>query len=228
MTSEEREKLGRCASDLVLDPSDPSNGKNDGQGKYFYTFVRAPAGESLPGFSAGSEPSREAGQKTFLKLSLHEGDAVVVSEEAGKFAISLGFIQQVRPFSITVRLDRPLCPEKSSNGFGDAKAPLSASRRATARIHRRIEYEADLPGTERYRLDKDESMANAGTARSHVLRLFTRNGNERQRKLLVDLDVPRFRCLSSIEEDGIAKLVCKYGLNGGQKRAVERVLTGKL
>ena len=93
MLSTEREKLGRCFSNVILEPG---SGHEDKTGqkinRYNYTFVKQ---QPAPGFS-------------FTESQLIIGEPVVVSDEQGHFALANGYVTNVKKRRITVAVDRRL------------------------------------------------------------------------------------------------------------------------
>ena len=81
----------------------------------------------------------------------------------------------------------------------------------------------EIPLSElKFRLDKDELTSGMATVRSNILRLFHVGASEDHRRLIVDLEPPRFG------RPSIAEKVTeqKQALNEDQRRALDRVLNG--
>ena len=75
-------------------------------------------------------------------------------------------------------------------------------------------------GSMTFRVDRDELTSGMSTVRSNVLSLFIANGEPSHRRLVVDLEAPRF------VRAPLAASVDVSSLNQDQKRAIERVING--
>src|SRR5207247_128020 len=93
MVSSEREKLGRCFADVVIEEGSVEEEHDTARiNRFRYTFVRP---DAPPGFS-------------FLESQLVVGEPVVVSDEEGHFALTVGYVTAVRRQRISVAVDRRL------------------------------------------------------------------------------------------------------------------------
>lgn len=93
LLSNERESLGRCFGDVVVDPRtafEEDNGTKINRFKYTF-FKRQPP----PNFS-------------FAESQISVGEPVVVSDEKGHFALANGYVLQMSASQITVGVDRKL------------------------------------------------------------------------------------------------------------------------
>ncbi|KAK6119270.1 hypothetical protein DH2020_046996 [Rehmannia glutinosa] len=80
-----------------------------------------------------------------------------------------------------------------------------------------------------WRIDKDEVMSSFATMRYNLIQLFLENENSsRLRKLVVDLEMPRFDsgCIFS-QDPAISYVWSENSLNDDQRRAILKILTAK-
>ncbi|KAK3727809.1 hypothetical protein QZH41_008231, partial [Actinostola sp. cb2023] len=213
----DREALGQCISGLVLTSHDIQM-ENDNM--YMHKFERS-----------ADHPS----QTPLVELPLSTGERVVISEEQNNVVaiatgknfiinIVLGYIQDVKPYEMTVSLDRDL---------------LKCYRSPTASNQVPV-----------YRLDKNHGYNTLTTPWSNIARLLhkDRTRNDELRRLVIDLKPPifarsrqaliNFGSQSSIgcvrQDSQESKITPKYhdtlveslmeGLNTDQKRAITKVL----
>ncbi|GAA6017523.1 hypothetical protein JCM11491_006852 [Sporobolomyces phaffii] len=128
--------------------------------------------------------------------ALSPNDPVVVSlENPSILALSRGFILSIESDSVIVGLDRSL-----------TEVPWK----------KQFKSEDDLI----YRIDKDELATGMGRIRDNLLQLFVVGGNERLRKLVVDLDAPRF------DSPVRARLIPSH-LNSDQRDALKKVMAAR-
>lgn len=217
MAGSERERLGRCFADVVIEPGsasvDPAvAGKVN---RFRYTFIRE---NPPPGFS-------------FLESQLVVGEPIVVSDEQGHFALALGYVTAASRSRLTVAVDRRLHnarirgpgfdehDNQTFAGIMDVLPGGSAPDLSQAR--------ATVPAV-RYRVDKDEFSNGMAMVRNNLIQVMAdgSSASRQIRRLVVDLAPPRFksepaRCAtaaaSSDEKDG--------DLNEDQSRAVDKVMS---
>ncbi|GAA5907066.1 hypothetical protein JCM8208_004503 [Rhodotorula glutinis] len=133
---------------------------------------------------------------TLLGGAISVNDPVVISlEDPPLLAISRGFVLALTPYEVVVGVDRSLTDLPQAPGNGE-----------------RI-----------FRVDKDELAAGMGRIRDNVIQLFVPGGDERRRRLVVDLEPPAF--------DGALAASSQHlipsALNGDQKLALEKVLAAQ-
>jgi DNA replication ATP-dependent helicase Dna2 len=129
--------------------------------------------------------------------ALSPNDPIVISLETPSIlAISRGFILSLEPDAVVVGIDRSLSdlPRKKTT----------------------VTTEEDLV----FRIDKDELATGMGRIRDNLLQLFAVGGDERRRRLIVDLEPPRF--------DGPvrARLIPNH-LNSDQRDALKKVMSAR-
>lgn len=163
MTAKDREKQrGKALGDLVI--SKCIEDKHDAN-TYLYTFKR--------------NKSRSLELMNTTQISKY--DKIIVSDEAGHFALAQGFVTHIDEHSITVSTRRRIVPTQSkSDVFHRAKVLLPSQRSI-------IDGEAVV-----FRIDKDEIFYGMGVARYNVLNLFLENGDAKRREMIVDLRAPKF------------------------------------
>ena len=221
---EEREKTGKCLSKMVIAQESHTGG-------HAYTFKRQQP-ESLR--SGQTFPSLQT-TSSFLESHIHAGDPVVVSAEDGHFVLAIGFVRDLAATSITLDLDRefhPPHPLKVHQQAGDDHdflgimelqpadpgAPLARLAGAKVVHPSRPKGEPII-----YRIDLDELSSGFGLARTNLLKLFAADGEEKLRRLIVDLEPPTFKPASHFNSVR-GHLHNFNSLNVDQKRAVERVI----
>ncbi|KAH3669280.1 hypothetical protein OGAPHI_001401 [Ogataea philodendri] len=147
---------------------------------------------------------------TATQLSKH--DRVIVSDEEGQFGLAFGFVENVRPGIILVSTDRRFV--NSNVKMSD----FDANRNQVFQSVLTSGYSQELPA-KTYRIDKDEMFHGLNLARFNLLNLFLAEGDERTRKLVVDLDPPRFSKTTTMSSNFSSK---KF--NPDQLQAFDKVL----
>ncbi|GAA5950222.1 hypothetical protein JCM21900_003514 [Sporobolomyces salmonicolor] len=146
-----------------------------------------------------SQPSpTERATHSLLGGALSVNDPVVVSlEDPRVLALARGFILALTPHDVIVGLDHSLTSYPQTNGT--AVSSLI------------------------FRIDKDELAAGMGRIRDNLIQLFVTGGDERRRRLVVDLEPPRFDAslVSALDR------LIPSSLNDDQKLALEKVLAAQ-
>jgi DNA replication ATP-dependent helicase Dna2 len=212
MTSTEREKKSRCFADVIIEEGSASvDTDNPRINRFHYTFVKRAL---RPGFS-------------FLESELGVGEPVVVSDEAGHFALAIGYVTAVRKNRISVAVDRRLHNARIRQpGFDEADNQIFASIMEVAHEGATSEEASkkikDAPI--RYRLDRDEFSNGMATVRNNLVQLMADDvpGARQIRRLIVDLVAPRFKTVATqyAVTDG-------ESLNIDQKLAIEKVMSAQ-
>ncbi|KAK0673029.1 putative DNA replication ATP-dependent helicase [Cercophora samala] len=212
MISTEREKVGRCFANVIIEEGSAFEDENQAKiNRFTYTFIKeSPA----VGFS-------------FMDSQLQVGEPIVVSDEQGHFALALGYVTAVRKQRISVAVDRRLHNARIRQpGFDEVDNQVFASimevapeGAAPAQSQGKIK-EAPI----RYRLDKDEFSNGMATVRNNLVQIMTNGpqGFQRIRQLVVDLVPPTFK--SAPTQYSVPG---KNSLNVDQKAAVEKVMSAK-
>lgn len=228
MLSAEREKLGRCFADVIIEQGsayeEPGSGKIN---RFRYTFVKE---HPTAGFS-------------FMDSQLVVGDPIVVSDEDGHFALALGFVVAIRKQRMDVAVDRRLHNARIRQpGFDEKNNQVFAGiMEAGAGPKKRIGIEENYGGRSqinggeaqdntkviRYRVDKDEFTNGMATIRNNIVQIMAghRVGLREIRQLVVDLVPPRFKTVSTqyVLNDGDGS----EALNVDQKRAISKVMSAQ-
>ncbi|AEO64259.1 uncharacterized protein THITE_131345 [Thermothielavioides terrestris NRRL 8126] len=209
MVSTEREKLGRCFANVIIQEGSASEDKNQAKiNRFSYTFVKE---KPAPGFS-------------FLDSQLTVGEPIVVSDEQGHFALALGYVTAVRKHRISVAVDRRLHNARIRRpGFDPVDNQVFASIMEV--VPEGAEPEQSLGKIKeapiRYRLDKDEFSNGMATVRNNLVQVMADGpfGSAEIRRLVVDLAPPRFKTTPTQYT-----VPGKDSLNVDQKAAVEKAL----
>ncbi|RYP17541.1 hypothetical protein DL767_010001 [Monosporascus sp. MG133] len=210
MLSGEREKLGRCFGEVVIEEGSASeDGDSPKINRYRYTFVKeAPSS----GFS-------------FLDSQLAVGEPIVVSDEQGHFALALGFVTSVRKQKISVAVDRRLHNARIRRpGFDETENQVFSgimdvvSERVTPAESQGKIKEAPL----KYRLDKDEFSNGMATVRNNLIQVMANDvfGSRQIRRLVIDLAPPTFKTATTQYA-----LADQGSLNIDQRAAIEKVMS---
>ncbi|EAT85850.2 hypothetical protein SNOG_07199 [Parastagonospora nodorum SN15] len=158
MLSTEREKLGRCFSNVILEPGSGYEEKAGQKiNRYSYTFVKQ---QAKPGFS-------------FTESQLIIGEPVVVSDEQGHFALANGYVTNVRKRRITVAVDRRLHNSRTKlPGFHSQTNQTFTGIMEVGKEGEPVpEYEANEEPV-LYRLDKDEFSNGMAAARNNLIQIM--------------------------------------------------------
>lgn len=162
MTAQDREKQsGKALGGLVI----VKCSDNKDASTFVYTFERNIEGSSVP----------------INTSQFGKNDRVIISDEAGHFALAQGCILDVDATSITISTQRRIVSTRQKTDiFHRAKVlrPTHLSQRGSDSIV--------------FRLDKDEIFYGMGVARFNIMNLFLFEGDHRRRELIVDKQPPRF------------------------------------
>ncbi|KIW12930.1 hypothetical protein PV08_08117 [Exophiala spinifera] len=208
MLSSEREAVGRCFSEVVLQPGSgfekPGSSKIN---KFEYTFVKH---KPRPGFS-------------FSESQITTGDPIVISDESGHFNFAAGFVTNVRPTRVVVAVDRRLQHSRRTlEGFDPVKNQVFSGVSAPE-----IEDTPpdDLPFL--YRIDKDEFANGMATARNNIIRMMEKDLwiARELRHLIIDNKPPEFKVTSTAYT--LTGTSSQSSLNVDQRRAIEKVMSAK-
>ncbi|KAI9644540.1 DNA replication endonuclease-helicase Dna2 [Ciborinia camelliae] len=214
MLSSEREKLGRCFSNVIIEKGSAYEDLNNEKiNRYRYTMIK-PKDSSAPGFS-------------FMDSQIIVGEPIVISDEKGHFALAKGYVTNVRKTRITVAVDRRLHNARIRQpGFDETNNQVFASIMQVAA-------EGSTPADSigkivddpiLYRLDKDEFSNGLATVRNNLIQIMTEGpfGSREIRGLVVDLNAPRFKPHST--QYTLKDRSC---INVDQRRAIEKVMSAQ-
>lgn len=212
MVSTEREKLGRCFANVVIEEGSATEHKHQAKiNRFSYTFIKE---NPPPGFS-------------FLDSQLTVGEPIVVSDEQGHFALALGYVTAVKKQRISVAVDRRLHNARIRQpGFDSVNNQVFASIMDVAPEGAKPEQsQGMIKGAPiRYRLDKDEFSNGMATVRNNLVQVMADGppGSAEIRRLVVDLVPPRFKTTPTQYT-----VPGTDALNVDQRAAVEKVMSAR-
>lgn len=212
MLSVEREKVGRCFANVIIEEGSASEDLHTQKiNRFQYTFIKE---YSAPGFS-------------FLDSQLAVGEPIVVSDEQGHFALALGYVTTVRKQRISVAVDRRLHNARIRQpGFDEHNNQVYASIMEVVPEGAKCDQSQgkikDSPI--RFRLDKDEFSNGMALVRNNIVSIMANNqfGSEKIRRLVVDLQPPEFKSVPTQYT-----ISDKDSLNVDQTKAIEKVMSAK-
>ncbi|KAF4767967.1 hypothetical protein HAV15_002910 [Penicillium sp. str.  len=208
LLSSEREALGRCFGDVVIDPHSVYE-ENTGTkiNRYQYTFVKR---QAPPGFS-------------FAESQISVGEPIVISDEKGHFALANGYVVHTSSSHIKVGVDRKLHNARSKTAGFDAVT--NQSFRGIMEVGKEEPAALENPGEQLvYRIDKDEFSNGMAIVRNNLICMMDKDlFQARQlRRLIVEGQAPAFKTASSsytISDPG--------NLNVDQRQAIDKVMSAK-
>ncbi|KAK4052776.1 DNA replication endonuclease-helicase Dna2 [Microbotryomycetes sp. JL201] len=144
---------------------------------------------------------------SLLGGAIKVNDPITVSlEEPYVLGVARGFVLELDARSIVLGLDRPL---ETTPQAARALPPSTQPQ--------------DLI----FRVDEDELAAGLGRLRDNLIQLFVANGDERRRRLVVDLAPPEFEPGLLRKDETVRDRFISNQLNPDQKAAVEKVLSAR-
>ena len=212
MLSSEREKLGRCFSNVIIEPGSAYEDQNNPKiNRYRYSLVKP---DPTHGFS-------------FLDSQIIVGEPIVISDEKGHFALANGYVTHVRKRRITVAVDRRLHNARIRQpGFDLVDNQVFASIMEVAPEGSTMEESEGKIVEEpiRYRLDKDEFSNGMAAVRNNLIQTMADGpfGSRQIRGLVVDLNAPRFKTQSTTYV-----LKDRENINVDQRRAIQKVMSAE-
>lgn len=214
LLSSEREALGRCFGNVVIEPGSSSEDKDDVKTNRFrYTFVKK---QAPPMFS-------------FTESQLTLGEPIVISDEVGHFALANGYVVQVSPKRIMVAVNRRLHNARTKARGFDPK--WNQSFKGIMEITENGTSPSTAPPNEPeeetiYRLDKDEFSSGMAIVRSNIASMMEKDLFQAQklRRLIVEGEPPVFEPASSAYTMSDS---AKSSLNVDQKQAIDKVMSAK-
>ena len=236
MMSAEREKAGRCFGQMKIVKTGAENRDESKVHRFVYTLMKA-SHDMLSLSQLSQETTHlESNHSSLLNSNINVNDPIVISSEAGHYALAIGFVVSITPSSITVAVDRRLhgIPERLSKFDEEnnqifrgllAHSPRNAAKSLKSNLHHQSE-------TALYRIDKDEMAAGIAAVRGNLISLFISDSTSmdleslkslKKRRLIVDLEPPVFNQLSSKDLNDLT-----VDLNTDQRKAVEKVISGMI
>lgn len=212
MLSSEREKLGRCFSNVIIEPGSAYEDKNNQKiNRYRYTMIKPSTQEKF----------------SFLDSQIMVGEPIVISDEKGHFALANGYVTNVRKRRITVAVDRRLHNARIRGpGFDERNNQVFAGIMEVAHEGASPPQTCDTISEEpvHYRLDKDEFSNGMATVRNNLIQVMAEGpfGSREIRGLVVDLNAPRFKTQSTAYT-----LTDQANINVDQRRAIQKVMSAQ-
>lgn len=214
MLSSEREALGRCFGNVVVEPgSARENPQGAKINRYEYALVKH---QSSPGFS-------------FTDSQLTIGEPIVISDERGHFALANGFVTKVRPTRITVAVDRRLHNiRRKAQDFDPIINQSFIGVMEVTRNCTQFDPEPSNPDDPLLlRLDKDEFSNGMATARNNIIRLMEKDlfRARELRQIIIEGVAPSFKPSSpAYTFPGTAS---QQDVDVDQRLAIEKVMSAK-
>ena len=211
MLSSEREAVGRCFSELVIQPGSAFENRESSKiNRFEYTFVKH---KVRPGFS-------------FTESQITIGEPIVISDEKGHFNFAAGFVTNVRPSRVVVVVDRRLQrARRQTKGFHPLNNQVFSA-------HISVGEDTSTPFSPSddailYRVDKDEFANGMATARNNLLRIMEKDlwRARELRQLIVEDKSPEFKVTSTAY--ALSGPASQQNLNVDQRRAIEKVMHAK-
>ncbi|KAH0537641.1 hypothetical protein FGG08_005592 [Glutinoglossum americanum] len=212
MTSSEREKLGRCFGNVVIEPGSAYEAQDGSKiNRYRYTFVKR---NPVPGFS-------------FVQSHIAIGEPIVISDEEGHFALANGYVMQVHKHRIAVAVDRRLHNSRVRLPGFDAQdnQVFTGVMEVTEDGQPALTPLTGNSGEQiTYRLDKDEFSNGMATARNNLIHIMSDGpfGSRELRELIVEGRRPIFKPTPTAYS-----LPSQAELNVDQKNAIEKVMSAQ-
>lgn len=215
MQSDEREKVGRCFGNVIIDlefkHEEPDGSKIN---RYMYAFKKRTSTASF----------------SFAESQITTGEPIVISDEKGHFALASGYVTRVQKQRIYLTVDRQLHnarvrrtdfdPERNQVFTGIMEVIEDSVGHSTL-------LSAESQESVLYRIDKDEFSNGMATVRNNLIRLMDRDafGAQALRRLIVEGATPTFIPTSSSHI--LATSTGQASLNVDQERAIEKVMSAK-
>lgn len=214
MQSSEREKMGRCFGNVVIEPGSFEELKDAPKiNRYRYTFMKQ---KPFPGFS-------------FTESQISTGEPIVISDEKGHFALANGYVTSVRKRKIQVVIDRQLRNGRSrGKNFDSTRNQDFAGIMVVAEDGCRQAASTPPQPDEgvSYRLDKDEFSNGMAMVRNNLIALMDKDvfGTQALRRLIIEGITPTFRPTAQLT---LADGASQANLNVDQQCAIEKVMSAK-
>ena len=214
MLSSEREKVGRCFGNVVIEPGSALEMSDAPKiNKFRYTFIK----------SAGSS------NFSFTESQITVGEPIVISDEKGHFALANGYVTNLRKKRITVAVDRRLHNARiKSSKFDENNCQSFVGIMEIVEQGNTQQTLTPLESEEQvlYRLDKDEFSNGMATVRNNLIRVMERDlfGAQALRRLVIDGVAPTFAHRLSYT---LPETASQADLNVDQRAAIEKVMSAK-
>ncbi|MCJ1387495.1 Tripartite DNA replication factor [Xylographa bjoerkii] len=213
MLSSEREKVGRCFGNVVIEPGSAVELTDAPKiNRFRYSFVKQKA---QPAFS-------------FTDSQITIGEPIVISDEKGHFALANGYVTHVRKHRITVAVDRRLhnARVRGKDFDADVNQTFTGIMEIVGNGDQQSIALPQVPEEQvLYRLDKDEFSNGMATARNNLIRIMELDlfGAQALRKLVVEGVAPTFVPTAPMTFTTASQL----SLNVDQRNAIEKVMCAR-
>ncbi|KAF8473910.1 hypothetical protein BDZ91DRAFT_342347 [Kalaharituber pfeilii] len=204
MTSAQREAKGRCFGNLTIIPE---------------SIIVAEEGSRINKFTYALRKADNTPMASFLDSQIGVGDAIVISDEKGHFALALGFVIEIRRTSITVSVDRRLHNTRTrEEGFDANDNQIFVGIMNVGYSAHPIPIQDNTSVL--LRLDKDELTGGMALIRNNLIQLLSTKSRDRTRELIIEKKAPVFRTDSTAHSlDHV-----REHLNEDQIKAIEKIL----
>ncbi|KAK5013370.1 DNA replication endonuclease-helicase Dna2, partial [Cryomyces antarcticus] len=216
MLSSEREKLGRCFANVVIEAGSALETQQGGKiNRFQYTLVKRKAPS---GFS-------------FTESQIAIGEPIVISDEKGHFALANGYVTNVRKRRITVAVDRRLHNSRIKQpGFDALRNQAFAGIMSVDGTHSLPSPEHSTDGTLEetlYRLDKDEFSNGMALVRNNLVQIMDDNNYRafKLRSLIVENTAPIFKPSPTAYD--LSGPQSQLEINSDQRVAIEKVMAAQ-
>ncbi|KAK4987635.1 DNA replication endonuclease-helicase Dna2 [Elasticomyces elasticus] len=215
MLSQEREKIGRCFAEVVIEPGSAHEQADAGKiNRYKYTFVK---NNAAPDFS-------------FNESQITAGEPIVISDEKGHFALANGYVVNVHKRRITVAVDRRLHNARRKLPDFDAERNQVFAGIMEVGKDDVKPYTRGVGNDETqilYRLDKDEFSNGMALVRNNILEIMDDSvyRSSELRSLIIEGTAPEFKPTASAYT--LSGTLSQLQINSDQKSAIEKVMSAK-
>ncbi|XP_022637202.1 DNA replication ATP-dependent helicase/nuclease DNA2 isoform X2 [Vigna radiata var. radiata] len=188
-------------SSIVLDSLGIPLEKSLKDNQFTYRFIQQDSSSNL---SEVSNVSSSVSLENDLDSTLRSGDHVILRNQSSHQIIAKGVISDISPNHVSVSFSKRLRIPRSSSTVNDLIQQV-------------------------WRIDKDEAVTSFATMRFNLVQLFLQNDRSAHlRRMIVDLEAPRFDSGSILSQDPAISYVCsEKSLNYDQRRAILKILTAK-
>ena len=215
MQSVEREKVGRCFGDVVIDPASFTK-VNEGPkiNRFRYSFVKTNAPAIF----------------SFTESQITIGEPIVISDEKGHFALASGYVTAIRKKRVDVAIDRQLHNARARPKYFDSQNNQSFT--PVTEVVQSGQSQSTVIPTQppeqiTYRIDKDEFSNGMATIRNNLITMMRKDvfGAQALRKLVVECVPPTFRPTSGAHD--LDPTSSQLDLNTDQVEAIGKVMSAK-
>lgn len=162
---------------------------------------------------------------SFLESQIGVGEPIVISDEAGHFALAKGYVTSITPTDVVVGVDRRLHNARTrKKGFHPTKNQVFSGIMElleTGEVKSQVQFSTQ-DSRITYRLDKDEFANGMAMIRNNLIELLNKDTGVRLRELLIDLEAPTFKNQSTAYNLPSASQV---NINPDQRRAIDKVMS---